>query len=104
MLQKEFLERTRNRGRESEPKIGTYKDDLRKTLAHRKKLKMPTTQDTKLTTKTMLNLPDILQDWPWERQINTHHEAVASEATVWLQSFKAFSPKAQDAFDRCNFS
>lgn len=48
-------------------------------------------------------LPDTLKDWPWPRQINSHHDVVKAEATEWLHSFNAFSPKAQAAFDACDF-
>ena len=49
-------------------------------------------------------IPKTLENWKWPRQINPHHNEVYPEASAWIKSFKAFSPKAQEAFDRCNFS
>lgn len=49
-------------------------------------------------------IPDLLARWPFPRRLNHHHSKVCAESFSWLASFKAFSPKAQQAFDRCNFS
>ena len=49
-------------------------------------------------------IPKVLARWPWPRQINPHYAVVKKEADAWLTSFQPFSPKAQDAFDRCDFS
>ena len=49
-------------------------------------------------------IPKVLSRWPWPRQINPHYAVVKKEADAWLASFQPFSPKAQDAFDRCDFS
>ncbi|KAG1854771.1 isoprenoid synthase domain-containing protein [Suillus tomentosus] len=49
-------------------------------------------------------IPDLLARWPFPRRLNQHHSKVCAESFSWLASFKAFSPKAQQAFDRCNFS
>ena len=49
-------------------------------------------------------IPKTLEKWKWTRQINPHHNEIHPEATAWIKSFKAFSPKAQEAFDRCDFS
>ncbi|KAJ6543023.1 terpenoid synthase [Mycena capillaripes] len=54
-------------------------------------------------TPTTIKLPDTLSSWPWPRQVNPHHEDVSRECAQWVQSFGLFSPKAQAAFDRCNF-
>ncbi|KAJ7104964.1 terpenoid synthase [Mycena epipterygia] len=54
-------------------------------------------------TPTTITLPDTLSSWPWPRQVNPHHEEVSRESAQWVQSFGLFSPKAQAAFNRCNF-
>ena len=56
------------------------------------------TKDTKL-----FHLPDTLADWPWPRMINSHYEECKKESNAWLQSFKAFSPQSQYAFEKCDF-
>ncbi|EIM79126.1 terpenoid synthase [Stereum hirsutum FP-91666 SS1] len=48
-------------------------------------------------------IPDTLANWPWKRKINQHYEEVKMESASWARSFHAFSPQAQDAFDRCDF-
>ncbi|KAG1886767.1 terpenoid synthase [Suillus subluteus] len=48
-------------------------------------------------------IPDVLARWPFPRRLNQHHSKVSAESSAWLESFKAFSPKAQQAFDRCDF-
>lgn len=48
-------------------------------------------------------LPDTLADYPWPRHLNPHYEVVAPESSQWTESFKAFSPKAQKSFNRCDF-
>ncbi|KAJ7908006.1 terpenoid synthase [Mycena leptocephala] len=52
---------------------------------------------------TTITLPDTLSSWPWPRRVNPHHEEVSLGSAQWVQSFGLFSPKAQVAFDRCNF-
>ncbi|KAJ7836226.1 isoprenoid synthase domain-containing protein [Mycena olivaceomarginata] len=37
------------------------------------------------------------------RDVNPHHEEASRGSAQWVQSFGLFSPKAQVAFDRCNF-
>ncbi|KAF8547657.1 terpenoid synthase [Imleria badia] len=49
-------------------------------------------------------VPDILARWPWPRRINPHFAVVKEESVAWMESFGAFSPKAQHAFNRCDFS
>ena len=53
---------------------------------------------------TKIFIPDTLARWPWPRRINPHYATVAKDSTAWIKSFGALSPKAQHAFDRCNFS
>jgi hypothetical protein len=48
-------------------------------------------------------IPDLLVRWPFPRRLNHYYPKVRAESSAWLESFKAFSPKAQQAFDRCNF-
>lgn len=49
-------------------------------------------------------LPDTLAEWPWPRAINPHYAEAKEESQAWAASFNAFSPKAQHAFNRCDFS
>ncbi|KAG1847826.1 terpenoid synthase [Suillus subalutaceus] len=48
-------------------------------------------------------IPDVLARWPFPRRLNQHYSKVSAESSAWLESCKAFSPKAQQAFDRCDF-
>jgi hypothetical protein len=54
-------------------------------------------------TAKWIRIPDTLAHWPWPRAINPHYEECEAESNAWLQSFNVFSPKAQAAFDRCEF-
>lgn len=49
-------------------------------------------------------LPDTLRNWPYERIISPHYRAAQAESVAWLESFKPFSPAAQKAFNKCDFS
>ncbi|KAF8990109.1 terpenoid synthase [Cyathus striatus] len=49
-------------------------------------------------------IPDNLRNWPWKRAINPHYEQCKSESAAWLESFHALSPRAQKAFNKCDFS
>ncbi|KAJ4471607.1 terpenoid synthase [Lentinula aciculospora] len=49
-------------------------------------------------------LPDTLRQWPWSRKLNPNYEKVKAESKAWLESFHAFPPKAQNAFNRCDFN
>ncbi|KAF8212710.1 terpenoid synthase [Mycena galopus ATCC 62051] len=49
-------------------------------------------------------LPDMLPQWPWPRSINSFYEEAKKESAEWCESFKAFSPKAQKAFNLCDFN
>jgi hypothetical protein len=49
-------------------------------------------------------IPNNLDNWKWPRHINPHYAEVKAESAAWARSFGAFSPKAQDAYDRCDFS
>ena len=49
-------------------------------------------------------IPKNLDQWKWPRHINPHYAEVKAESAAWARSFGAFSPKAQEAYDRCDFS
>ncbi|KAI0293873.1 terpenoid synthase [Multifurca ochricompacta] len=53
---------------------------------------------------TRYHIPNTLETWKWPRQLNPHYIDVKEVSSAWLRSFQAFSPKAQDAYDRCDFS
>lgn len=53
---------------------------------------------------TRVFVPNVLARWPWPRRINPNYDVVGKEAAAWMTNFRAFSPKAQDAFNRCDFS
>ncbi|KAI0062675.1 hypothetical protein BV25DRAFT_1915821 [Artomyces pyxidatus] len=48
-------------------------------------------------------IPNCLENWRWPRALNPHYVEVKAESFAWERSFGAFSPKAQDACDRCDF-
>ncbi|KAJ7509058.1 terpenoid synthase [Mycena galericulata] len=52
----------------------------------------------------VFHLPDTLATWPYPRRINPCYESVKRESSQWLEGFNAFSPKAQKAFNRCDFN
>ncbi|KAF7341630.1 Terpene cyclase [Mycena sanguinolenta] len=54
-------------------------------------------------TSTEFILPNTMADWPWLRRINPHFETVKAESEAWFRNFNAFSPKAQKAFEKCDF-
>ncbi|KAF7334898.1 Terpene cyclase [Mycena sanguinolenta] len=47
-------------------------------------------------------LPDLLAQWPFETNPNPLQNIVADSA-AWVESFEAFSPRAQIAFNLCKF-
>ncbi|KAI0062680.1 terpenoid synthase [Artomyces pyxidatus] len=49
-------------------------------------------------------IPNCLENWKWPRALNPHYPEVKAESAAWARSFGAFSPKAQDAYDRCDFN
>ncbi|KZV85693.1 terpenoid synthase [Exidia glandulosa HHB12029] len=49
-------------------------------------------------------LPDTLSRWPWLRRFNPSYEETKIESSRWICGFDAFSPKAQNAFERCDFT
>ncbi|KAJ6507080.1 terpenoid synthase [Mycena sanguinolenta] len=54
-------------------------------------------------TSTKFVLPSTMADWPWQRRINPHFKTVKAESEAWFRTFNAFSPKAQRAFEQCDF-
>jgi len=49
-------------------------------------------------------IPNTLTRWPWPRPpLNQYYAEVKAESLAWIASFEAFSPKAQQAFNRCDF-
>jgi hypothetical protein len=53
---------------------------------------------------THFRLPDMLSNWPWPRHLNPHYDVCKEESVAWLETFHAFSPKAQQGFNLCDFS
>ncbi|KAJ6465604.1 terpenoid synthase [Mycena vitilis] len=53
---------------------------------------------------TQFRLPDMLTNWPWPRRLNPNYEVCKEESTAWIEAFHAFSPKAQNAFNLCDFN
>lgn len=49
-------------------------------------------------------LPDTLRNWPWQRIISPHYREAQAESVAWLESFHPFTPAAQRAFNKCDFS
>ncbi|KAG6374634.1 isoprenoid synthase domain-containing protein [Boletus reticuloceps] len=58
----------------------------------------------KSETPTRIFIPNVFARWPWPRRINPNYAVVKEEADAWMTSFKAFSPKAQDVYNRCDSS
>jgi hypothetical protein len=49
-------------------------------------------------------IPNNLDNWKWPRHLNPHYPEVKAASAAWARSFGAFTPKAQEAYDRCDFS
>jgi len=49
-------------------------------------------------------LPDTLRNWSYERIISPYYRAAQAESVGWIESFHPFSPAAQKAFNKCDFS
>lgn len=52
---------------------------------------------------TQIRLPDLLAEWPFEPTFNPYHETICKDSSKWVESYHAFDPKAQAAFNRCDF-
>jgi hypothetical protein len=50
-----------------------------------------------------VKLPDFIDSWPWQRELNPHYEDAKRAANTWAHGFGFFDAKSQDAFDRCDF-
>lgn len=59
-------------------------------------------EEFKMTLK--IRLPDLNAEWKWPRRMNPHTADIQEESSEWVTKFKAFTPEAQKAFDKCNFS
>ncbi|CAA7262204.1 unnamed protein product [Cyclocybe aegerita] len=44
-------------------------------------------------------LPDLLQNWPWNRHLSPYYEEAKRESSAWVESFKPFDQDGQRAFD-----
>lgn len=55
-----------------------------------------------LSTPETFVLPDLLAGWPFDCEWNPCQDIVA-ESTAWTESYNPFTPKAQKAFNRCQF-
>ncbi|KAJ7637838.1 terpenoid synthase [Mycena rosella] len=53
---------------------------------------------------TTLIIPDTLRSWPWPRSINPYYPVCKVESSAWCEGFKAFDPRAQKAFNLCDFN
>ncbi|KAK3367415.1 terpenoid synthase [Lasiosphaeria ovina] len=52
---------------------------------------------------TLVQVPDFLRNWQWERALNPLYEEVKTDSLAWLHGFGFFDVKSQDSFDRCEF-
>ncbi|KAJ6490976.1 terpenoid synthase [Mycena sanguinolenta] len=55
-----------------------------------------------MANTTEIILPDLLAHWPFQTKPNPLQNIVADSA-AWVESFGAFSPRAQIAFNLCKF-
>jgi len=70
-------------------------------------IRFPCVHTMELSTashSSTITIPDTLRFWPWPRHINPHYSTCKKESSEWCESFKAFSPSAQKAFNKCDFS
>ncbi|KAH9169505.1 terpenoid synthase [Lactarius sanguifluus] len=49
-------------------------------------------------------IPKTLENWKWPRRINPHHNEVQAETVAWIKSSGVLTPKAQEAYDRCDIN
>ncbi|KZV99782.1 hypothetical protein EXIGLDRAFT_831178 [Exidia glandulosa HHB12029] len=54
--------------------------------------------------RIVYRLPDNLRIWPWPRRINPLYEQAKAESIAWIRELHAFSPKAQNAFEKGDFA
>jgi hypothetical protein len=46
------------------------------------------------------NLPRTLSIWPWDRTLNPHYAIAGAESAAWIQSFKPFTAKDEQIFNK----
>ncbi|EIN06625.1 terpenoid synthase [Punctularia strigosozonata HHB-11173 SS5] len=54
--------------------------------------------------KKIIRIPRTLVHWPFPHRINPHYQEAKYVSQSWIESFHAFEPRAQDAFNRCDFA
>lgn len=54
-------------------------------------------------TSRTYKLPNLLEDWPWERNLCPDYPELKKASTAWIESYKLFSPKEQTIFNLCDF-
>lgn len=47
-------------------------------------------------------VPDVLENYPWKRDLNSHHESTSIGCREWLRAFEMFDTKSTLAFDKCD--
>jgi hypothetical protein len=57
----------------------------------------------KVASIEWIHIPDTLARWPWPRAINPYYEECEAESDAGFQGFNVYSPRAQAAFNRCQF-
>ncbi|KAI9447578.1 terpenoid synthase [Lactarius indigo] len=49
-------------------------------------------------------IPKTLENWKWPRRVNPHYNEVKEETAAWIKSSGVLSPKAEEAYDRCDIN
>lgn len=57
---------------------------------------------TDQSTPYVFTLPDLLAKWPFKTEPNPRDD-IMNDSKEWVETYNAFGPKAQDAFNRCKF-
>jgi hypothetical protein len=79
--------------------------DLRLFVEGPSTAELPAVAETTVSTEAPFYiLPDTLRNWPYERIISPYYRAAQAESVAWIESFHPFSPAAQKAFNKCDFS
>ncbi|KJZ76904.1 hypothetical protein HIM_03781 [Hirsutella minnesotensis 3608] len=55
-------------------------------------------------TQHILHIPETLHNWAWARVVSPHYEDCKRKSAAWVENLGAFGPKAQIAFNKCDFS
>ena len=53
---------------------------------------------------SQFRLPDLLDNWPWDRRLSPYYEEAKGESAAWVRSFVPFDQRGQRAFDACDLS